>query len=30
MSDYKNEDWLVNLPLYAVEEISDNYSAVSE
>lgn len=30
MADYKNEDWLVNLPLYAVEEISDNYSAVSE
>ncbi len=30
MSDYKNEDWLVNLPLYAVEEISDSYSAVSE
>ena len=22
MSDYKNEDWLVNLPLYAVEEIA--------
>ena len=21
MSDYKKEDWLVNLPLYAVEEI---------
>ena len=30
MVDYKKEDWLVNLPLYAVEEISDNYSAVSE
>ena len=22
MADYKKEDWLVNLPLYAVEEIS--------
>ncbi|NLD49625.1 MAG: ATPase, partial [Clostridiaceae bacterium] len=21
MADYKKEDWLVNLPLYAVEEV---------
>ena len=23
MSDYKEEDWLINLPLYAIEEIAN-------
>ena len=23
MSDYRKEDWLINLPLYAIEEINE-------
>ena len=30
MADYKKEDWLVNLPLYAIEEIADNYNVITE